>query len=66
MTLEVNKADALTRAKKAWYKVTIDADNGYIMRTSRLHDMHHIGAERTLFFLLGMETQLSPEELCVK
>ena len=46
MTSEANKAEALTRVRKALLKIPIDADNGYIMcNTEDGHALHRCGED---------------------
>ena len=66
---EKNKADALTRVKKAWLGAPKEEANGTelccvgIPSVEELHQMHHMGVDRTLFVARRVDPAVTREKV---
>lgn len=64
-----NKADALTRKKRAWLRVPKEEGNGTelccvgIPSVKELHQMHHVGVDRTLFVARRVDPTVTREKV---
>lgn len=65
---EKNKADTLTRVKKAWLKATQEEEETEVCcvgvpSVKELHRMHHMGVDRTLFVARRVNPEVTREEV---
>lgn len=66
---EKNKADALTRVKKAWLGVSKEESNETVLccvglpSVKELHQMHHMGVDRTLFVARKVDPTVAREKV---